>query len=117
MPGKTGSRNAQMVPATPAASKYKNAINSGFEVAFMTYRIRWNAGLCGIISQAAREFELLHGVRMSQEKRLEIDPVSWSQARERIGQLLRELYNQPQEPSPQLAALIAKLAENNSLKD
>jgi hypothetical protein len=44
------------------------------------------------------------------EKRL--DPVAWSAARQHIGHLLRELYDQPQEFSPQLVALIAKLEEN-----
>jgi hypothetical protein len=43
----------------------------------------------------------------------ESNPNAWWQARERIGRLLKELYNQPQEASPQLAALIAKLAENS----
>jgi hypothetical protein len=51
------------------------------------------------------------------KRSLEFDPNAWRQAREGIGRLLRELYDQPQEPSPQLAALIAKLADNSDPND
>jgi hypothetical protein len=41
----------------------------------------------------------------------EVDAEAWSYTREKIGRLLREMYNEPQEPSPRLCALIAKLSE------
>ncbi len=41
----------------------------------------------------------------------EVDARTWSYTREKIGRLLRDMYNEPQEPSPRLCALIAKLRE------
>lgn len=43
-----------------------------------------------------------------------VDPAASSSARQTIGRLLRELYDEPQEFSPQLRALIAKLKEDDS---
>jgi hypothetical protein len=51
---------------------------------------------------------------MSEKKPLEADPATRSVALQTIGRLLRELYQQPEEPSPQLATLIAKLKESDS---
>jgi hypothetical protein len=41
----------------------------------------------------------------------ELEAKAWSYTREKIGRLLRDMYNEPQEPSPRLCALIAKLIE------
>ncbi len=46
------------------------------------------------------------------ENRSKVDPVAWLYAREKIGRLLREMYNEPQAPSQQLSALLAKLRDD-----